>query len=80
MVKFTKHALEQIKERNLSEGFIEKALKNYHSKTQDEGMTVFHYLYEEDDKRYMLRIFVNEMVVPNKIVTVYKTSKIEKYQ
>jgi len=33
----------------------------------------------ENDKAYLIRIFVNHLVDPAVIITAYKTSKIDKY-
>lgn len=78
-MKFTRHALEQMKRRSITKELVMKALSKPVSRNSDEGLSIFHYIYNENNKRFLLRIFVNETVTPEKIVTVYKTSKINKY-
>jgi hypothetical protein len=78
-MEFTKHALEQMQERNISEQLVITAIESAIGKVADEDLTVFHYIYTENDKRYLLRVFVNETIMPHKVVTVYRTSKIDKY-
>ncbi len=47
--------------------------------SQDENTTIYSKLVEEDSKTYLYRVFVNTTKVPALVITVYKTSKIEKY-
>ena len=47
--------------------------------TQDKNTTIYSKLVEEDSKTYLYRVFVNTTKVPVLVITVYKTSKIEKY-
>jgi hypothetical protein len=41
---------------------------------------VYHKTLQENDKYYLYRVFVNHDKKPPLVVTVYKTSKIEKYE
>jgi hypothetical protein len=46
---------------------------------QDEAVTIYDKLVVEGSKPYLYRVFVNFLKKPVTIITVYKTSKIEKY-
>jgi hypothetical protein len=55
-------------------------LKNYDSLSiQDIETAVYTKLVVENNKTYLYRIFVNTTKKPVIVITVYKTSKIEKY-
>ena len=46
---------------------------------QDEFITVYSKLVDENTKQYLYRVFVNNEKHPSLIITAYKTSKIVKY-
>ena len=41
--------------------------------------TIYQSILEENDKRYLYRVFVNTNKRPCVVITAYKTSKITKY-
>lgn len=79
MIEFTQHALEQMANRSIGKDLVLQAISQPKEKHVLLDYVIFHYLYHEDGKDYLLRVFVNEHVNPNRIITVYRTSKIDKY-
>lgn len=77
--EFSAHALEQMERREISKTIIEKILQNPQQTISETGYTVYQTIIKFDDKDYLVRVFLNESVTPFKIITVYKTSKIDKY-
>ena len=78
---YSKHALEQIQRRRLDREKVDAALFQPDKEITDEtGLIVYHKIFQEKDKYYLYRVFVNYDKKPPLIVTVYKTSKIEKYE
>ena len=75
----SQHLLQQIQLRNIALAQIEEVLQNPDHVIMEDGFTVFQKLLYENNKRYLLRIFVNEKKQPPVVVTAYKTSKINKY-
>jgi len=79
-VEFTRHALDRMKARGIIKEDVISFLKNYDSITmQDVDTAVYSKLVIESNKTYLYRIFVNSTKNPVIVITVYKTSKIEKY-
>jgi len=76
---FSNHALEQIKRRNISVKTIEFILENPDRTAIQANTMVYQAIIQENNKNYMIRIFVNRMVDPAVVITAYKTSKIDKY-
>jgi hypothetical protein len=77
---YSNHALEQIKRRNLSPNLISEVLNNPENIIDAGNLKVFQSVFETEQlTRYLLRVFVNTRKIPAIVVTVYKTSKIEKY-
>jgi hypothetical protein len=75
----SQHLLQQIQLRNIALAQIEEVLQSPDHVIMEDGLTVFQKLLYENNKRYFLRIFVNEKKQPPVVVTAYKTSKINKY-
>lgn len=79
--KYSKHALEQIRNRHLDKEIIGNSLSKLDKQIIDaSGLTVYHKLAQENGKHYLYRVFVNHDKKPPLVVTVYKTSKIDKYE
>ena len=76
---FSKHALDQIKLRQIKKEDILKAIEKPLETITTKEEKVFHHVIISEGKKYLLRIFVNHLKVPNLIKTVYRTSKISKY-
>ncbi len=79
MHQFSQHSLEQMQLRKIRKEDVENTISNPESVTTEDDLTVYQKLIYENNKTYLLRIFVNEMIQPKVIVTCYKTSKINKY-
>ena len=79
--QYSKHALEQVQNRHLDKAVIDSALSKPDKQLVDTtGLTVYHKLARENGKYYLYRVFVNHDKKPPLVVTVYKTSKIDKYE
>jgi hypothetical protein len=76
-VVFSKHALEQMELRGIFKTEVIAVIKNPQQVKKENGKKVFQSVIENGN--YLMRIFVNDKVVPAIIITVYKTSKIQKY-
>ena len=77
--EFSKHALEQIKLRQISLAIANKVLKNPDQVVKENGNRIYQSIISTAGKKYLIRIFVNTHKTPNLVITVYKTSKISKY-
>jgi hypothetical protein len=79
--QFSNHAIEQIESRSLSKPMIEDILRSKEKKIIKAGnIDIYQKIVIEFDKPYLYRVFVNNTKKPYLVVTVYKTSKIEKYE
>lgn len=58
---------------------VEDTINNLEQITHENGQTVYQKRLTENNKPYLLRIFVNKEKQPPLAVTVYKTSKINIY-
>jgi hypothetical protein len=76
---FSKHALEQLALRQIQLNVVWQIIHNPQQVIEDANLAILQSIVEEDGQRYLLRIFVNLRKQPPLVVTVYKTSKIEKY-
>lgn len=79
MIVYSKHFLQQIELRTISLTNVDVTLNNPDDIAMEDGLTVYQKIITENNKRYLLRIFVNEHKQPPLVVTAYKTSKIDKY-
>lgn len=79
-IVFSKHALEQLQLRGLTEETVLKVIENAGRYTEEEGKRIYQSIITfNDGTTHLVRVFVNAAVVPNIIITVYRTSKINKY-
>jgi hypothetical protein len=79
---FSKHAEEQLIRRSLDRNIVESVVFNPEQMLEDENnadITIFQSNVKEDGKLFLYRVFVNTKLLPNVIVTLYRTTKIEKY-
>ena len=80
--EFSKHAEEQMLLRSIKLEDVQKAIEYPDQILSDEDdfdVRIYQSLLKEDSQMFLLRIFVNISKNPNKIVTLYKTTKINKY-
>jgi hypothetical protein len=79
-IEFSKHSVNQMRLRSIYSKIVELIIQNPDSIiTQDYKTKIYSKLLVEESKTYLYRVFVNENKTPPMIITVYKTSKIEKY-
>ena len=76
---FSKHAKEQMKRRNIEETEIQETLKNPEQIIKQETYYIYQSIMTKKNKKYLLRVFINVDEKPVKIITCYKTTKIDKY-
>ena len=79
MYQFSLHSIEQLAKRNITQQMVVWVIENATEKTIEEGITVYQKIVLENNKNYLIRVFMNEDKTPPLIVTAYKTSKIQKY-
>jgi len=76
---FSKHAIEQAGIRNIPESLIKEVVENPERIIDyDECLMIYQSIIRLE-KPYLLRVFINTCKEPYVIITVYKTSKIDKY-
>jgi len=79
---FSKHAEEQLFRRSLDRNIIESVMLNPEQILEDENDTdikIYQSIEREEGKMFLYRVFVNTQSLPNVIVTLYRTTKIDKY-
>ena len=76
---YSKHALEQMQLRGISKSDVNKILSSPLNVLNDGMDKIYHGVVYTNDKKYLIRIFVNQSKQPPLIKTVYKTSKLDKY-
>lgn len=78
-IEFTKHALEEIQIRGIELDIVEKIIRNPKQVLESEkNRKVYQDIIEfENNKQYVVRIIIDETKDINKVVTVYKSSKIK---
>lgn len=81
MIKFSSHALFQMIERKISKKEVEEVIKN-----PEEIIRESRYRYiiqgkiKFEGRLFLLRIIYDKINNDKEIVTIYRTSKIRKYQ
>ena len=79
--RFSNHAEERLWARGLSKDLVLEVLNNPDKIIElDSVLLIYQKILVEPDKRYLYRVFVNRELDPKLIVTVYKTSKIDRYE
>jgi len=77
---FSKHALEQMELRGIDRKTVEKILAKPQQTIIEKGKKIVQSTTPFKAKpKHLIRIFVNTEKNPNVVITVYKTSKIDKY-
>ncbi len=79
---FTDHALTEMARREISQSDVRNVLANPEQmELVREGRAVYQAKLEmsQPPKTYVVRVFVDIDRIPPHVVTVYRTSKIEKY-
>jgi hypothetical protein len=79
-LKFSKHARERMKQREISENRVRNVINHPDSIIEEGQHKIFQSVIASDSgKKYLYRVFINTNKNPNLIITVYRTTKIEKY-
>jgi len=79
-VRFSKHAEREMARRSVSRDIVQGVLAAPAQKVPEHGAIVcYQSIVEIDQKPYLVRVMVNETASLPTVVTVYRTSKIEKY-
>ena len=79
-VIFSKHAIAQMENRDISMETVLKVLENPNEIITSGDQIIYQSIIVlNNTKEYLVRIIVNSIKVPNMVITVYKTSKIQKY-
>ncbi len=76
------HAREQMEERGITEEMVFSIIENpQQTIAQGENKLIYQsiWYFEDEAKEFLVRVFVNIVKIPNLVITVYLTSKVEKY-
>jgi hypothetical protein len=80
-VKFSRHAERQLKERNISESIVTSALEKPEQILQSrKGRKIARKMFDKDGKHFLLRVIFSEENDVKKVITVYCTSRIDRYR
>ena len=78
--EFSIHVRQEMARRGIPLAVVEGVLSAPDQKVPEHsGVICYQSKIEIDHKQYLVRVMVNETVTPMKVVTVYRTSKINKY-
>lgn len=78
--RLAKHAEQEMARRGIAREIVEDVLTAPAQKVLEHGAIVcYQSIIEINRKSYLVRVMVNETTAPPTVVTVYRTSKIEKY-
>lgn len=76
----SQHALEQMEARCISREIVEQVLSAPDQRIEQNNLMIYQGLVGGiQEKRFLVRVFVNFTKTPPMVVSVYRTSKIEKY-
>ena len=74
------HAEEKIIQLQISWKILQDILNNPEQILEEDGLKVYQGTFVAiNNKTYLLRIYINDLVEHQKIVTLYVTSKLRKY-
>jgi hypothetical protein len=75
------HAEEKMIQRQIPLKILQEILKNPEQILEEDGLKVYQGTFIAiNNKTYLLRIYINDLIEPQKIVTLYITSKLRKYR
>lgn len=78
--RISSHALYEMERRDIEQDLVDTFVSNPDQKVLElDDIVCYQSKIIMNNKIYLLRVMVNENSVPHVVVTVYKTSKIEKY-
>ena len=74
------HAKQEMIRRRIPLAVVEAVLASPEQKVSEHGNIICYQSQIEFNQRlYLVRVMVNETAIPPKVVTVYRTSKIDRY-
>ena len=74
------HVQQEMERRGIPLAVVQSVLAAPAQKVPEHGDVVcYQSKMEINDKPYLVRVMLNEKATPAKVVTVYRTSKIDKY-
>lgn len=77
----SQYAREELTKRKIPIQILELILDYPEDIIEEDGLKVYQGIFTaNNNKIYLVRVYVNDLVEPNKIVTVYFTSKLNKYR
>ncbi len=77
---FSQHALKQMDLRGIPMENVESIIARPDQKLEHDNLMVLQSIVRDiNEQRFLIRVFLNINKTPALVVTVYKTSKIEKY-
>ena len=78
---FSEHSLQEMRRRNISQHQVEEIIENPQQKVRGKHQRMVYQsqIISDDGKPYLLRVVVDENLSPILVITVYLTSKIQKY-
>lgn len=79
MYHFSKHFKEQMQLRGINIDEVKNIPENSQDTMIEDELTVYQRIISINEKLFLIRVFVNEEKEPPVAVTVYRTSKINKY-
>ena len=78
--ELSRHVQEEMQRRGIPLAVVEAVLASPGQKVREHGNVVcYQSKVEINQKSYLVRVMMNEQATPQKVVTVYRTSKINKY-
>lgn len=76
-IVFSKHALEQMRVRGISRQSVIETLEHPDKIIENDDTVTYQKVI--DDGVHLLRVILNPYTDPLKVITLYRTSKINKY-
>jgi len=74
------HVREEVARRRIPLAVVKSVLENPQQKVPEHGNVIcYQSKIDINQKEYLVRVTVNEVVTPAKVVTIYRTSRISKY-
>lgn len=79
--RITRHAFEEMKRRGISQETVQSVCTAPEQQIPQTGGRIVHQsrVEIEPGKTYLVRVFIDPDDIPPAVITVYRTSKIEKY-
>ncbi len=75
----SRHAEEKIRKRKIPSEIIDNIMQNPQQIIPQERKCIYQSIVNHEGKEFLARIFVNTNGIKPKIITLYLTSKINKY-